>query len=41
VEINEILNKIKDLLSWSWHARTIWTLIESIDDNVNGALSWE
>jgi hypothetical protein len=41
VEVNKILNKIKDLFSWSWHARIVWTLVESIDDKVNRALSWE
>jgi hypothetical protein len=40
-EVNKILNKIKDLFSWSWHARIVWTLVESINDDVDRALSWE
>src|SRR6266849_3502513 len=39
-EINEVLNKTKDLFSWSWHARIVWTLVESINNNVDRALSW-
>jgi hypothetical protein len=40
-EANKILNKTKDLFSWSWHAGIVWTLVESINDNVDRALSWE
>jgi len=40
-EINKVLNKTKDLFSWSWHARIVRTLIESVNDNVDRALSWE
>src|ERR1700733_13363488 len=41
LEASEVLNKTKDLFSWSWHARIVWTLVESINNNVDRALSWE
>jgi len=41
VEVNKFLNKIKYLFSWSRHARIVWTLVESINDKVNGTSSGE
>ena len=41
LEANKVLNKTNDLFSWSWHARIVWTLVESINNNVDRALSWE
>ena len=41
MEANKVLNKTKHLFSWSWHARIVWTLVESVNDDVDGALSRE
>ena len=38
-QANEILDKIKDLLSWSWHAGIIGTLVEGIHYDVDGDLN--
>jgi hypothetical protein len=38
---NKIIHEIENFFSCSWQARTIRTLIESVHNEINGALSWK
>ena len=38
-QANKVLEKFKDLFSCGWHAKTVGTLVESINDEVKGALT--
>ena len=35
---NEVFHEIKDRLSWSWHPMHVGTLIECVNDDVDGLL---
>jgi hypothetical protein len=41
LKANKVLKKADDLFSLSWHTKIVWTLVESINNNVDRALSWE
>jgi hypothetical protein len=35
-QASKILDKIEDLFSWGWHAGIVGTLVESINNEING-----
>jgi len=36
MKFNELLDKRKDLFTRRWNSRPVWTLVERVQDNVNG-----
>ena len=39
MQIDKALDKFENFFSWSWHAGIIWTLIKSVENEINGVLS--